>query len=314
MQILGESFLALRNRFLLPMVHFGIPRSKYEFWSFKDVVTNKIISLRKLTGKSIEIELNKDDYYKALHCDIELFQNKVHIQFVDLLKSKSGSPCWSYVTLYYFAFFNAVCFLRFLNKGFMFLSSEQKSRYESFSIAMYSDPIKLDSGNYFFCFKEENEHGNIILTLTYKGENVHQSNWVQIENAFRGLIPDCDTEELVLLTKLLSIFSQFKNDFPSKLRNKLNYNADSSFLDLDNSLFHIDFLSVNKNLNRELLKLNISIPSDNNIANATACLATYLSKYNSFLYKEYLERSDYGNDFVRIRNKYLRKNNAFGLL
>jgi hypothetical protein len=64
-----------------------------------------------MTGKNIEIEISKDDYYKALHCDIELFMNKSTVQYCDFLQSKKNSPCWSFVTLYYLTFFSATCFL-----------------------------------------------------------------------------------------------------------------------------------------------------------------------------------------------------------
>lgn len=150
MGLFGKNFLNIRDTYIIPSINHGISRKNYRFWSFKDVITQKIISLNKLAGKSVEIEISKDDYYKSLHCDIELFMNKSTIQYADVIRSNSISPCWSLVTLYYLAFFSTTCFFRFLNRGFIFLTTEQKTRIEDFSLAVNSSPISLDSGNYYF--------------------------------------------------------------------------------------------------------------------------------------------------------------------
>ena len=108
MELFGSNFFSIRNNHLLPRINYGVKRTKYEFWSLKEVFTNKLISLNKLSGKALEIELTKEDYYKAIHCDIELFMNKVFVQYSDFKKQNSVSPTWSFITLYYFTFFNAI--------------------------------------------------------------------------------------------------------------------------------------------------------------------------------------------------------------
>lgn len=308
MDLFGSNFLNIRNDRIIPLINYGIKRKKLEYWSFKDIITKNVISLKKLTGKSLEIEISKSDYYKALHCDIELFMNKSIVQYSDFVKSRNNSPCWSVVTLYYLTFFSSTCFFRFLGKGFIFLSNEQKRRLEEFSLAIYSAPISLDSGNYYFNFKEENSDGNIVLTLSFKGESVHKLSWVQLEATFREFLPNCDSDELAVISLFLSHFSIFKSDYPSHLRNKLNYNGESSIIDMEDSISYSNFREVNSGFVKGLININTDINIKNQIE-SISYLSSFLLKYNSELYKEYNQRSIFGKDFAEERKNYLVRNN-----
>lgn len=307
MDLFGDNFLNIRNTHIIPLVNYGIKRKKYEFWSLKDVVTTKIISLNKLQGKSnVEIEVSKADYFNSLHCEIELFMNKSIIQYCDFIKSKNSSPCWSFVTLYYLAFFNTTCFFRFLSKGFIFLTYEQKKRLEDFSLAVYSTPICLDVGNYYFS-QEENNNGNIIIKLSFKNGNVHKLNWIQLESTFRNFLPKCDNDEKIIYNLFLSHFSAFNTDYPSSLRNKLNYNGESSILDFENSIPNI----VINNTDSNFIKGLSSVETVKNIKNqmhSIAYLTSFLFNLNELLYKEYLTRSCFGTDFLNERERYLNTN------
>lgn len=306
-QLFGDNYINIRDKFIIPLVNYGINRKSYEYWGFKDVISNNILSLNKLEGKSIEIELSKSDYYKGLHCDIEMFINKSFIQYSDFIHSANCSTTWSFVTLYYFAFFNATCFLRFLNRGFLFLNKEQKKRFEDYSLAVYSTPISLESGNYFFSFKEINTNGNVVITLTFKGDNFHKMKWIQLESTLRELIPACDKDETAIYKMILSLFSSFSNEFPSMLRNKLNYNGDSSILDFEHSLPRIDLESIKLDFIKGLFKLKTE-PTFTNKIIATAYIGSFLLRYNKELYNEYAIRSGLGRDFSVERQTYLKRN------
>jgi hypothetical protein len=306
MELFGNNFLTIRNNHLLPRINYGVKRTKYEFWSLKDVFTTKLISLNKLSGKSFEIELTKDDYYKAIHCDIELFMNKVFIQYSDFKKQSNVSPSWSFITLYYLAFFNSTCLFRFIDKGFIFLSKVQAKRIEDFSIALYSSPISIDTGNYYFSLKEINTYGNIILTLSHKGDSVHKSTWLQMESTLRGFLITSDPSEIVLYNLLLNHFTKFKSEYPSNLRNKLNYNGDSSILDLEKNIPYLTLRDINSNYLIELTNIDTSISSNVNQMKSISFLTSFLFELNQRLYKEYIDRSVFGQDFSIERNNYLK--------
>lgn len=306
MELFGKNFLNIRNNHLLPKINYGVKRNKYKFWSLKDVFTSKLISLEKLTGKVFEIELTKEDYYKAVHCDIELFMNKVFVQYSDFKRQSNISPTWSFITLYYFTFFNATSLFRFIDKGFIFLNREQSKRLEDYSLARYSNPISVDIGNYYYSIKEINSYGNIVLNLSHKGDSVHKSTWIQMESTFRDFLNYSDTSEVVLYNLLLNHFTKFKSEYPSNLRNKLNYNGDSSILDLENSIPYLGIKEINSNSLKELTNLDTSISNNINQMNSICYLSSFLFELNQKLYKEYTDRSEFGQDFYKERMGYLK--------
>jgi hypothetical protein len=306
MDLFGENYLRIRNNSIIPLVGYGIKRSKVEYWSFKDIITSDVISFNKISRASFEIEISKENFFKALHCDIELFINKTMVQYSDVLKSQSGSPCWSFVTLYYFSFFASATFFRFLRRGFIFLNSTQIKRLTDFSYAVNSDLISLDSGNYYFNYKEENPSGNVVLTLTSKGEGVHKLSWIQLESTFREFLPFCDAEEVPIYTAVLALFRSFKSEFPSTLRNKLNYSGDSSVFDLENRVPFINMNDTLDNLIKGLLALSLS-PTDSNQIYGTAYISALLFKMIIRLHDDYTARSTFGKDFSSLRIEYLKQ-------
>lgn len=306
MEFFGTNYLDIRNNYLLPRLNYGIKRNKTEYWSLKDVLTTKLISLNKLSGKSIEVEISQDDYYKSIHCDIELFMNKSMIQYSDFVNQKETSKTWSFVTFYYFSFFTITCLFRFLNKGFLFFSSEQIRRFEQFSLAVHSNPINLSVGNYYFSVKEINTYGNVVIIISEKGDSVHKSTWLQLETTLREFLTNCDSDEAALYNLLLSHFSKFKSEYPSNLRNKLNYNGESSLLDIDDNIPIVELQKINQKFFSELAKIDPNINNNSNQMNSISFLASYFFEFNQKLHKEYLERSKFGKDFNTERENYLK--------
>ena len=305
----GENFLKIRNTCLMPLVDYGIKRSKFSHWSLKEIITNNIISLDKKTKNEIEIEIEKELFYKSLHCEIELFMNKSIIQFVDYSKSTYNSQCWSFVTLYYLSFFCTTCLLRFLRCGFIFLSKEQIDRINDHYEAVNSLVINLPPGNYFFDFKEVNANGNVVLTLKHKSDGVHKLNWIQLESILKKFLINSDLNESIIYDTFLSHFKCFSSEFPSHLRNKLNYNGESSIIDLENSLPNLDFNKLKSNFDLELKKIKITNSScKENQIKSICLLSHYLLNLNQELYNEYLNRSKFGKDFNLERTKFLNKN------
>jgi len=300
MDAFGRNFLKVRNENIIPLVSYGIKKDKFTHWRFKDILTKRITAFSKTSKDTFQIELAQSDFYNALHCDIELFMNKSLVQFNDSILSKSNSATWSYVTLYYFAFFSCVTLFRFLKKGFIFLSAEHTKAIEEFAYAVNSDIIKLNNGNYYFSYTGENAAGDAIITLTHKGDTVHKSTWIQFESTMREFIKSSDNDEKVIFSNILSLFKSFKIEYPSTLRNQLNYVGESSFFDLERMLDHVE---LKTNLN-DVIKGLLSTSSDNTIPNqikSITYLSVFLFRYNNELYREFLTRSKFGSDFNKLR-------------
>lgn len=307
MDFFDKNFLRIRNNHVFPKIHYGIKKDKYKFWNLKEILTTKIISLNKLTGKSYELEISEEDYYKALHCEIELFLNKTMVQYHDFKNQDKISKTWSFVTLYYFVFFNVTLLFRFLDKGFIFLSREQSKRINDFSLAMYSSIINVDSGNYYFSLNGKNSSGNLIINISFKGDSVHKTTWNQFEETLDDFVNNSNNYENLICDLLLKQFRQFKSEYPSNLRNKLNYNGESSMLDIENLLIESKIIDLNPAYLKSLAKINLLDPNPDNLIKSTYHLNTYIFELNKKLYTEFLDRSDYGKDFEKARKKFLNR-------
>lgn len=310
MDLFDSNFIEIRNNHIIPKIGFGIARKKIGYWSFKDVITNKLVSLKKLTGKTIEIEIKAEDYYKAIHCDVELFLNKSIIQYSDISILSQTSRTWSFVSIYYFAFFNVTCLFRFLDKGFLFFSREHCKRLEDFSLAMYSDIIALNSGNYYCSLKEVNSYGNAVLIISNKNDSVHKSTWQQLELTLKEFSNNANNEEKIVCDLFLKHFLKFKSEYPSQLRNKLNYNGLSSILDFENAIPVMKLINVDREFLKKLIKVDSESSEYSEKMTSVTLLASYLYELNSKLHLEYLERSGYGKDFKKERTAYLKYRNV----
>ena len=163
MEITGDSFLRLRNDYIIPLIRYGISRRNCNYWNFKDTVTNKIVSLTHLSKNTFEIEISNNDFYKSTICEIELFKNKSLIQFCEYLKLNRKNSTWAFVSLYYFFFFTTTTLMRMLNRGYLYLGSTHVKRIELYELATHSTIIKLEPGNYFYSVKGYSCYGNMIL-------------------------------------------------------------------------------------------------------------------------------------------------------
>lgn len=306
MELFGTNYLKLRNEYLIPLVPHGVKRNVYKHWLFKDVLTNKLTELNKLTGSSYELEINESDFFKGLYCEIQLFFGKSVIQYIDFNQSNLNSASWSFVTLYYLSFFASTTLFRFLHRGFIFLDSSQTKKLEDFHLARYSLPIKLYTGNYYFSVGESITLGNVLITLSFKGRNIHQSHWIQMEQFLRESIVNCDSSEKPVFSLLQKLFTQFPKEFQSTLRNKLNYRCESAIWDFEKKFPIIDFEHLNINFLKELLRQDFS-SSDINQLNGTAIVSVFLMKYILKLHSELSERSNFDKDFSKERNEYLKQ-------
>lgn len=305
MELFGQNYLRIRNESILPSIKYGIKKNKVEHWDFKDILTTQLVELRKISNNSYEIEMSQSYFYKALHCDIELFLNKCFVQYNEFIVSKKNSSTWSFVTMYYLSFFSMTLLFRLMRKGFIFLQNEQAKNLEDFSLAMYGVVISVKPGNYYFNYKAESVTGNVILNFSSKGEGVHKLSWIQLENTFRDFIPFSDSDEKTIFQSLLNFFLNFNSEFPSQLRNKLNYHGISSILDLDKKMINLDLKLDERDLIRGILSINNDVKIENQI-NAISFLSSFLFRYAYKLYGDYNFRSQFGNDFEKIRKDFFK--------
>ena len=308
MDLLGNAFFHLRNTYIIPFIQYGIQRKKVNFWSLKSIFSNNIISLNLVNKNTLELEISEDDFFKSSLCDIELFKNKSIIQYVEYSSIKNKKSTWAFVTLYYHFFFAATTLMRMLHRGFVYFDSSHIKSIENYSLAMYSAPIKLDSGNYFYSVKGFSTTGNLLITLSNKGEGIHQLTWLQMENILRSdIIPNASNDEISIYYQLNILINALGSKFPSVLRNKLNYPSESCILDLEKLLPEIRIDLISQNFYNSFLNIK---PNDNSLENQiliTSCYSILIFNLVKNLHQEYEMRTKFHKDFQRERIDFLNE-------
>ena len=303
-----NNYINIRDSHILQKVSFGINKDKISYWSLKDVISEQMRSVRKISKNAFEIELDEDVFYKAMHCETELFMNKMMIQYADYKSIESTSRTWSFVTMYYFGFFNLTCLFRICNRGFVFFSNEHLKKITQFYELKYNEVYALGTGNYYFNIKEVTDHGSVIITLNQKPD-VHKSSWEQfVIFLSTELRKTCNNQEGLIYDELLKDFSAYTSMFPSQMRNKLNYNGDSSVLDLKNKLPQLELYHTKDEF---INYLNGKKDKDENIdkLKKSSYIISYLFNLNIRLYKEYLSRNDFCLPFNKERIQYFKNRN-----
>lgn len=129
---------------------------------------------------------------------------------------------------------------------------------------------------------------------------------MQLETTLREFLTNCDSDEAALYNLLLSHFSKFKSEYPSNLRNKLNYNGESSLLDIADNIPIVEIQKINQKFFNDLAKIDPNITNNSNQMKSISYLASYFFEFNQKLYNEYLDRSKFGKDFNAERENYLK--------
>lgn len=302
MKFFDGNFYFIRNNHIIPKVHHGIKPGKIDHWNIKDVVTIRLLSLKKLSGQNLEIEISKSDYYKSIFCEIELFYTKLLIHYKDFKNLKNISMSWKYVTLYYLSFFSLTLLYRFLDCGFIYLSKQEIRKLNDFSIITQSQAINLSTGNYYFNLKGVNEYGNVILDLSSKDKSVHISSWEHFDYILNKFYINSTNEEKLVFDKFLELFRFNDFQFPSTMRNNLNYKSSSSFFDLNNQINDCQILSLDKFFLERLMKLK-KVDSLNNKIEMFNFIVSYLFNLNKNLYLELSLRNDFCKNFQKVRKK-----------
>lgn len=304
MSFFAHGFNGVRNEYLIARISYGIKYKKRDYWSIKSVIQNNSLNATK-NGNSFEFTLEKDVFFKALYCEIELFTTKAQAQYKAIVMSRTYSGCWAYVTLYYFLYFNCTILLRNFHRGLTYFDASSAKNLSNVISAYTATPVIFPSGNYYFSVTVD-QYNKIVLSLTAQPDT-HKSTWLQIPRIMREINTYALYEEKDIYDGFLSIFSTMQENYPSALRNELNYQANSEFYELNYVINSGPLLPVDEIFYKNFMSL-VNKPPRQRIAdltqykiNCSIYLASFLHELNSTFHKEYLLRSNFGKDFMRQR-------------
>jgi len=250
------------------------------------------ISAEVLGSNHISLDYDKTILLKAIIGEIELFRAKCLIQKENLIKASSLlSPCWNFVTGYYYNFYQATLFTRFSKNGFIFLNKEKAKYISNVTTALSSDLVSLNPGNY--SFRIEDVSTNVSKFYIKKSDRKpHEALWIrtqEILNKIKVLSTKDDIEQLVY-----HLILQFQNkpQMHSEMRNLINYRPLFALKSLNNEINSDNFvLCENEELTKKIISAQTSQENESTKQIRSLLIGELLARINEQLYKDYLERS-----------------------
>ncbi|MEL7606532.1 MAG: hypothetical protein AAGU39_10800 [Sedimentibacter saalensis] len=289
MLVFDKAYVEVKNKYILPLIDYSVPYRSLRNNNIKSILCNKFISVDDLGNKEYRLYFEKDILIKALLGDIELFFIRAVLQKEDVncVSHSSISANWNIVTNYYYSFFYASLLLRICHRGNLFLDLEIKKQLEILISQVIGTPISLDS-NLFYEIQSMN--GNYAIKLSPSAANTHEIVWKKIDDLMDELIllSRSNSEESTVLKSIKNINNKLSNTYPSKLRNRVNYQPLYGIEYLDRKLYP---LNCSYSWLKEIISFDISEirENDNRIANVAIAYAKYIEIICNKLISEYFE-------------------------
>ena len=143
--------------------------------------------------------------------------------------------------------------------------------------------------------------------MSNKVEVINQLPWIQLEAILRNeILPFADCDEILIYNHIIELLNTYNSNFPSVLRNKLNYPSESSILDLENTLPTICYEQIQNDFDNNVFNLNTRDYSLETQIKATAIYSNLVFNLMNKLYSEYKTRSKLNKDFQIERYNYLK--------
>lgn len=181
------------------------------------------------SSSSIKIQVGATDFGGALFSDARLHLDHALEHQVTLLKGiGSGqwtSPAWQLVTFYYWAYTCAMAFSRMVGHSVWFLTADVAKQ---FSRLAPPGAFGLGTGTYELACEAETTAGFREVVLTKRKRRVHELIWSTVFRFLTKVVDEIGLgnalpEEERVYSALLETMKAFGPEWPSSLRNIVNY-------------------------------------------------------------------------------------------
>lgn len=301
MLIYDKAYTAIKNKYIIPLSEYSVPYRNLKKVNIKEILYSRFTSVEE-TGRDIfEFYFDQDILMKGLLGDIQLFYLRQLIQKQDVQEcmGQGISANWNIVTHYYKAFFSASLLLRLCFRGNIFIDSDKKRMLESLISQTLGHAIKLDSNLFYEVVM--NADGKYILKLTRGIDNTHEIVWKKLDLLIDEMLLNTrnKSDENLLLKSIKKINNTLSNTYPSKLRNRVNYQPIYGLEYIDKKLHPIYW---NKSWLSSLINFD-GTWDDNQIANVMYAYSKYIEIWCDNLLAEYYSINGLKNGILKQFNK-----------
>lgn len=303
MLVYDKAYMEIKNKYILPLTDYSIPYKSLKKINIKEIICNNFRSVDDLGNHEYILYFDNDILIKSLLGDVELFLLRSLLQREDVknVNTVNITANWNIVTNYYYLFFCASLLLRLCHRGNLFLDKEKKKQLQSLISQVLGTPITIDS-NLFY--EIQIKDGEYVMKLSPANVNTHEIVWKKMDELINEflLLSNNKSDEQTILKSIKNINNSLNCTYPSKLRNRVNYQPLYGIEFLEKKLF-----SMNTNVSwvKELISFDINEVKDNDNRIADVCLAygKYIEIMSEKLIGEYYSIRGNENGILKKINK-----------
>lgn len=301
MIIFDKAYTEIKNKYIVPLSEYSIQYRSVKNLNIKEILYSKFISVEKIEKNVYVFRFEQDLLLKGLLGDIFLFYLRQLIQAKDAREctDKDISANWNIVTHYYNFFFSSSLLLRLCFRGNIFLDIDNKHKLERLISRTIGEVISLDSNQFYEVI---NDDGEFVLKMSKGLDNTHEIVWKKMDLLIEEFLMLCrdNSDEKLLLTTIKKISTELGNTYPSKLRNRVNYQPIYGMKYIENKLYP---LNQSHTWLLNLLKYNGCKNDDNQIACIMLAYSEYIQCFCDNLIAEYYEIRGNQNGIIKQFNK-----------
>lgn len=301
MLIYDKAYTEIKNKYIIPLRKITVQYKSLNNINIKEFLKSKWTKVDEISSGVYLFHFEENDLLKGLLGDIELFYIRQMIQKndVEAISKNEISANWDIVSNYYNAFFTASLFLRLCYRGNIFLDDSIKKEIEFLMSQVLGKVIKLDSNQFFEVIKQDDEY---VLKLRSSGKvNTHELVWVEMDKLLDELIllSRSNSEERQILNTLKKANANLINTYPSKLRNRVNYQPIYGVHYLEKRL-----VVINSNISWPNTILGFTnTKDDNQIANMMVAYTKYIDVFSQNMIAEYYQIKGNQNGVLKKLNE-----------
>lgn len=249
MLLFYQGYDKLVQQYIVPLGEYGVSYSKLREGALKSLLVNTDKKSITYFGKNTaNFYFSRESILNALSNDIDLFFIRVLLQWDAAQKNSSNNvdPCinWSIVSDYYYAYYVAHLLLRLCHRGlFYFDCNNMKSLTQDVKAFTGQQADFGNNAKFEIQLNDKDSEYSILIATAPK--TTHEQVWLEINKLLiqmRSYSPN-QSEEYMILDRILAISQDLKPHFPSALRNRVNYRAYYGVKEINKELFRSNVTS-----------------------------------------------------------------------
>ena len=230
MLLFDKGYSHIKQKYIVPLSKQHVRYSSIDHNNIKVVLSKGLYTSVQCTAKNrYLLTFDEDIIIPALLGDMWLcyiracLQRDAAQQIYPL--SPDYCPNWSIVSDYYYAFYSACTLLRLTMRGNVYFDSSIQKTINQDITNVLGIPHSISENSTYIIQKDSTRSGIYIMDLKPSNHQTHETVWHEVAEVISEIRQNAPTrsDERVALDCITTVLRSLDNNFPSKLRNAVNY-------------------------------------------------------------------------------------------